>query len=303
MLVIKADSGQVAYIMVGRFVEAYETPLKIVLQSFISLLRVHQSEHKGLVRQALDIFAPCMPKRCPVPEPGSHSVWAIWCRRVINEDSQSVSQLNNIYQLIVRHPDLFFPSRELFVPAMVNALPKLGFASSATHETRSFAIEMLELILKWEQERSQNHEQQTSKGPMTETAVGEAVTDTPQDADRDTRPLSKRPRLALVSSAQGSPDDSPAPENSSPRNYTASGAVRGQVISYLVRYICNSGEPLSRQGSTQRAISLLNNFMSIGSWNVTAKLGYYQRSLIHVSVISRKSVFSDFARPISTTQL
>lgn len=53
-----------AYVLVARFIEAYESPPPLVTQIFAQLLRSHQPEARTLVRQALDILTATLPKRC-----------------------------------------------------------------------------------------------------------------------------------------------------------------------------------------------------------------------------------------------
>ena len=67
-------------------------------------------------------------------------------------------QMVNVYQLLVRHADLFFPFRELFVPPIVASLPKLSVASNVTPtseaiQSRILTLDVIELILKWEKVR------------------------------------------------------------------------------------------------------------------------------------------------------
>jgi transformation/transcription domain-associated protein len=49
---------QCAHVLVCRFIEAYDTPPKIILQVYIGLLKAYQPEAKVLVKQALDILTP-----------------------------------------------------------------------------------------------------------------------------------------------------------------------------------------------------------------------------------------------------
>jgi len=58
-----ATSKQCAYVLVCRFIEAYETPPKIILQVYVALLHSFQPEARYLVRQALDILTPALNMR------------------------------------------------------------------------------------------------------------------------------------------------------------------------------------------------------------------------------------------------
>ena len=62
--------------------------------------------------------------------------WAVVVRKTLIEEGHSTPQLLIIFELIVSHSDLFYESRDLFVPQMVNALPRLGSAPAATSEMK-----------------------------------------------------------------------------------------------------------------------------------------------------------------------
>lgn len=58
-------------------------------------------------------------------------------RKTLNTEGHSTPVLINILEIIVNHPDLFYESRELFVPSMINSLARLG-----TSTNQSAQIEM-----------------------------------------------------------------------------------------------------------------------------------------------------------------
>lgn len=55
-----------------------------------------------------------------------------------------------IYQLLIRHAEQFYESRDHFIPQIVFSLPKLGLSPNATAETRTLTIDVAETLLKWE---------------------------------------------------------------------------------------------------------------------------------------------------------
>jgi transformation/transcription domain-associated protein len=143
---------QAAYVLIARFIVAFETPFKITNQIFVALLRAHQPETRHLVRQALDVLTPALPNRlsgAPGNDPRCPT-WARYTRKVLIEDGHTVPQLVNIYQLIVRHADQFYTCREYFLPQMVNTLPKLGLVSSSLPDTKPLMLDQIETILRWE---------------------------------------------------------------------------------------------------------------------------------------------------------
>lgn len=162
---------QVAYVTTSYFISAYETPAKLATQVFVALLRTHQTDSRHLVRQALDILAPVMELRMVDTE--SPISWLKWPRRVISEDGFNVTQVLNVYQFIVQHPDLFFVAREHFLSNIITAMGKLTILANPAIENQVLAIELAELILKWERkaqtlkasdEKQENSDFTTSAG-------------------------------------------------------------------------------------------------------------------------------------------
>jgi hypothetical protein len=139
-----------SYIVVCRFISAFETSSKIILQVCTALLRSHQQEGKELVRNALDLLIPSLPKRLSDEE----------FRKVVDqasqmmlEDGNSVPQLAHICQTIVRSPDVFYPHRHRFVRYIVNSLNRLGLPPNCPQESRTLAVDLVELLLTWESQQ------------------------------------------------------------------------------------------------------------------------------------------------------
>ncbi|KAF9958937.1 hypothetical protein BGZ72_010618 [Mortierella alpina] len=235
---------QAAYVLIARFIAAYDTPSKIIIQIYVALLRAHQSEARALVKQALDIIAPVLPKRIVnTADSPKNPTWARWTQRVLVEDGYSGPQLVNVYQLLVRHPDLFYESREHFLPQIVSTLSKLGLVQSSLVESRALTISLAELILNWERRRISE-----AKSSMD--------VDTPTTADTAT------------------------PSTTS-TSYTPNLGLRESVLSFLVRFACAFPEPLQKKGLPYRAVELLKEFLSPEFWpEVNVKLQFFERTLL-----------------------
>lgn len=138
-----------AYVFIARFLQKFESPIKITGQVYIGLLRLPPSDGRALVRRALDILVPALPLRVPCT-PGQVPLWVKWTKRTLLDEGHHALQLCTILQLIVRYPDLFYASRDLFVPHMVTSLAKLGFASSATADSKKLAMDIVALLVQWD---------------------------------------------------------------------------------------------------------------------------------------------------------
>ncbi|KAA3457543.1 transformation/transcription domain-associated protein-like [Gossypium australe] len=145
-------SKQWAFVNVCHFLEAYQAPEKIILQVFVALLRTCQPENKMLVKQALDILMPALPRRLPLGD-SRMPIWIRYTKKILVEEGHSIPNLIHIFQLIARHSDLFYSCRAQFVPQMVNSLSRLGLPYNTTAENRRLAIELAGLVVGWERKR------------------------------------------------------------------------------------------------------------------------------------------------------
>ncbi|KAI2641792.1 hypothetical protein GGS26DRAFT_18562 [Hypomontagnella submonticulosa] len=147
-----------AYVVIGYFIAHYETPPKIVTQVYYSLLRTNQNEGRALVTQALELMAPVLPQRCTAMQ-GDRSggdrnaVWAMAPRRILAEEGQNVQQMTSIFHFLVRHPDLFYESRDKFALLIITSLRKVSPFLSSSTESKRLALNMMWLIWQWEERR------------------------------------------------------------------------------------------------------------------------------------------------------
>lgn len=152
---------QTAYLLAARFFEAFDTPQKFTLRAWTGLLRPPHTEGKLLIKQALDILAPALPKSC-ANDVGYPPQWAKTTRRLLAEEGNGFQQIIMIYQLLVRQPHLFYPVRALFIPHMVNSLTKLGLSGTASTESRILSIDISQVIFDWEQKSRDSDPPSTS---------------------------------------------------------------------------------------------------------------------------------------------
>lgn len=122
---------------------------RIVLQVFHSLLKGHAIEARAVVRQALEVLTPAMPLRM---EDG-HTMLNHWTKKIIVEEGHSMQQLLHILQLVVRHYKVYYPVRHQLEQHMINSIQRLGFSATTTLEHRRLAVELAEVIIKWELQR------------------------------------------------------------------------------------------------------------------------------------------------------
>ncbi|EEH23239.2 hypothetical protein PABG_05450 [Paracoccidioides brasiliensis Pb03] len=202
-----------AYVLISYFIFHYETPSKIVVQIYVALLRAHQNEGKALVMQALEILAPVLPRRITSSGDVRYPLWARWPRRILAEETANLQQVQSIFHFLVRQPDLFYESRENFVPLIVPSLIKIAGPPNPSNDSKKLALNLIALIWTWEERR---------------------VRETSAPQPRPTTPAEE---------AQAAPSAALAPPVTRERpEYTVPLDLRTALIKYLVTFICGLPE-------------------------------------------------------------
>ncbi|RMX56332.1 hypothetical protein pdam_00004482 [Pocillopora damicornis] len=146
------------HLLLAHIIAKFAIHKRIVLQVFHSLLKAHAVEARGVVRQALDILTPAMPARM---EDGN-AMLTHWTKKIIVEEGHTVAQLVHMLTLLVRHYRVYYPVRIHLIQHMVSAMQRLGFTTSASIEHRKLAVDLAEVILKWELQRIKDDQEQTT---------------------------------------------------------------------------------------------------------------------------------------------
>ena len=77
----------------------------------MALLRLCQADNKkALVRDALDTLTPVLVRRL-APGDLKYPIWVRYTKKVLVEEGHSTPHLIHIWQLLVRHADLYYSSR------------------------------------------------------------------------------------------------------------------------------------------------------------------------------------------------
>ncbi|KAH8199804.1 hypothetical protein TruAng_006027 [Truncatella angustata] len=209
-----------AYVVIGYFIAHYDTPAKIVTQVYYSLLRTNQNEGRALVTQALELMAPVLPKRCNTLPSDRNAVWAIAPRRILAEEGQNVQQMTSIFHFLVRHPGLFYESRDKFTLLIIQSLRKISAPQTSSNESKKLVLNMMSLIWEWEQRRVEG------KHASPNRALSES-------------PNSRKRRL----DADG-PTSSPptARQNAPVKEFQIPDGFRLKMLKYLVEFIAQLNE-------------------------------------------------------------
>ncbi|KAJ5104398.1 hypothetical protein NUU61_001745 [Penicillium alfredii] len=260
-----------AYVLISYFIAHYETPFKIVIQVYVALLRAHQNEGRALVTQALDVLAPVLPTRTGGSQGAEarYPLWAKWPRRILAEETANLQQVMSIFQFLVRQPDLFYESREHFVPLIVPSLIKIAGPPNTTNDSKKLALNLIGLIWHWEEKRAKATD---SNVPVSNGAIES--------------PNAKKRKLDEAQATSASPSPALAPPSSRERSdYTVPPDLRAALIKYLITFITTIPErflvpaaqlrppPLSKQQPPvptgemiNKAMHLLRSLLSPEYW-------------------------------------
>ncbi|GLU19769.1 hypothetical protein SLE2022_359970 [Rubroshorea leprosula] len=287
-------SKQWAFVNVCHFLEAYQAPEKIILQVFVALLRTCQPENKMLVKQALDILMPALPKRLPLGD-SRMPIWIRYTKKILVEEGHSIPNLIHIFHLIVRHSDLFYSCRAQFVPQMVNSLSRLGLPYNTTMENRRLAIELAGLVVGWERQRQNEMKVATDSDVSNQITdgfnSGSAGADPKRPVDGSTFPEdpSKRVKVepglqSLCVMSPGGPSsipniETPGPAGQPDEEFKPNAAMEEMIINFLIR-VALVIEPKDKEASAmyKQALDLLSQALEV--WpNANVKFNYLEKLL------------------------
>lgn len=287
------SSKQWAFVNVCHFLEAYQAPEKIILQVFIALLRTCQQEHKMLVKQALDILMPALPRRLP-PGDTRVPIWIRYTKKILVEEGHSIPNMIHIFQLIVRHSDLFYSCRAQFVPQMVNSLSRLGLPYNTTSENRRLAIELAGLVVAWEKQRQNEMKVDPEGNSQSSDAYSTNISGSDSKRPPDSSAafpddLSKRVKVepGLHSLCVMSPSgpstipniETPGSTNQADEEYKPNAAMEEMIITFLIR-VALVMEPKDKEASSmyKQALELLTRALEV--WpNANVKFNYLEKLL------------------------
>ncbi|KAF4778731.1 FAT domain-containing protein [Colletotrichum scovillei] len=210
-----------AYVVIAYFIALYETPVKIVTQVYLSLLRANQNEGRALVTQALELIAPVLPKRLGTQAHDRNAGWALAPRKILADEGQNVQQMTSIFHFLVRHPDLFYESRDKYAMLIISSLRKVAAPPNPSNESKKLALNMMWLIWLWEQRRVEG------KGDAVSRSISESPTSKKRKLDSADQPMSSPP---TVRQSLGGND------------YQIAALARQKMIKYLVEFIAQLNE-------------------------------------------------------------
>uniref|UniRef100_A0A671N1B9 Transformation/transcription domain-associated protein-like n=1 Tax=Sinocyclocheilus anshuiensis TaxID=1608454 RepID=A0A671N1B9_9TELE len=273
------------HLLLAHIIAKFAIHKKIVLQVFHSLLKAHTMEARAIVRQAMAILTPAVPARM---EDG-HQMLTHWTRKIIVEEGHTVPQLVHILHLIVQHFRVYYPVRHHLVQHMISAMQRLGFTPSVTIEQRKLAVDLAEVVIKWELQRIKDQQPESEADPVS---VGEGTSGASGAMKRgmsvDTAQDVKRFRTAAgaVSTVFGRSQSMPGTEalltKPVEKQHTDT------VVNFLIRIACQVNDSTNVAGSpgellSRRCVNLMKTALRPDMWpRAELKLQWFDKLLMTV---------------------
>ncbi|KAI2658552.1 Transformation/transcription domain-associated protein [Labeo rohita] len=283
------------HLLLAHIIAKFAIHKKIVLQVFHSLLKAHTMEARAIVRQAMAILTPAVPARM---EDG-HQMLTHWTRKIIVEEGHTVPQLVHILHLIVQHFRVYYPVRHHLVQHMISAMQRLGFTPSVTIEQRKLAVDLAEVVIKWELQRIKDQQPESEADPGS---VGEGTSGASSAMKRgmsvDSAQDVKRFRTAAgaVGTVFGRSQSMPGTEalltKPVEKQHTDT------VVNFLIRIACQVNDSTNVAGSpgellSRRCVNLMKTALRPDMWpRAELKLHCHLREQLSVSELPPPALLS-----------
>ncbi|XP_051529763.1 transformation/transcription domain-associated protein-like [Myxocyprinus asiaticus] len=272
------------HLLLAHIIAKFAIHKKIVLQVFHSLLKAHTMEARAIVRQAMAILTPAVPARM---EDG-HQMLTHWTRKIIVEEGHTVPQLVHILHLIVQHFRVYYPVRHHLVQHMISAMQRLGFTPSVTIEQRKLAVDLAEVVIKWELQRikDQQPESEVDPGSVGEgtSASGAMKRGISVDSAQDVKRF--RTATGAVGTVFGRSQSVPGTEalltKPVEKQHTDT------VVNFLIRIACQVNDSTNVAGSpgellSRRCVNLMKTAVRPDMWpRAELKLQWFDKLLMTV---------------------
>jgi len=147
--ILKTDNSNtkyIGYLAVSKFVAVFETPPKVILQVYRSLLRSHSSVERQNVHEAMNLLLPNLHIRLEDPDLELALKYTV---KVMHEVEDSLPRMAHFWDVIIRHAQLFERFKVEIVPYMKHAVSLLGSHLHSHPEYRELSVRLAQLMIEW----------------------------------------------------------------------------------------------------------------------------------------------------------
>ncbi|KAL3212162.1 hypothetical protein MRX96_000802 [Rhipicephalus microplus] len=184
-----------------------------------------------------------------------------WTKKIIVEEGHTLAQLVHMLQLLYRHYRVYYPVRHHLVQHMVSSVQRLGFTPNANIEHKKLAVDLAEVVIRWEIQRHREEQQQPPAPPPLQTS------------EESRRLLDQSGRARQVA---------PRPDRPIEKHHADA------LVNFLLRMACQVNESSTNIGSqgevlSRRCVALLKTALKPDVWpNSELKLAWFDKLLMTV---------------------
>uniref|UniRef100_A0A8L8KAF2 FATC domain-containing protein n=1 Tax=Heligmosomoides polygyrus TaxID=6339 RepID=A0A8L8KAF2_HELPZ len=286
------------FLFISHIVQKFTINRKIVLQVFQALCGSFQYDSRELVRRAADVVTAAMPIRM---DDGNHQMF-INVKRVLNEEAHSLQHIQHIVSMVVRNYRSYFACRHALFKPLMNAVRRVISTPNSAMDgvvTRKLALDMCEMVIKWELLRLQKVEQLTQGLSSHDDELDSLL----NDADGSRHPSQQSCNL---------PTGNVGGEFEDQLYKQMSKECVDEVVAMLLKFAIQSSsgvQPHQLHQATvengKRSIGLMKQCLKSAVWGdiVTIKVGWLEKELtVPPESLVRQENQPQFAQSISQSQ-
>ncbi|XP_077513657.1 transcription-associated protein Nipped-A isoform X4 [Amblyomma americanum] len=268
------------HLLLAHIIAKFAIHKRIVLQVFHSLLKAHAVEARSVVRQALEILTPAMPARM---EDGN-TMLTHWTKKIIVEEGHTLAQLVHMLQLLYRHYRVYYPVRHHLIQHMVSSVQRLGFTPNANIEHKKLAVDLAEVVIRWEMQRNREEQQQQQQQQQQTPQAQQQQQQQPQaqQQQQQQQPQTSEESRRLLDQSGRARQAAPRPDRPIEKHHADA------LVNFLLRMACQVNESSTNIGSqgevlSRRCVALLKTALKPDVWpNSELKLAWFDKLLMTV---------------------
>jgi transformation/transcription domain-associated protein len=153
------------HLVLSHLIAKFAIHKRIVFQVFHSLLKAYAPEAKTVVRNALDILTPSFPLKVD----DGYTTLATWTKKILIDESHHVPQLAHMLYIIVKYHKVYYLIRHSLINHMINSFQKVGLPTNNAIDHKQLAIDLTEVILRWEAQRVKDTSEQHTNEQLEQT--------------------------------------------------------------------------------------------------------------------------------------
>ncbi|CAH10779.2 Transcription-associated protein 1 [Caenorhabditis elegans] len=137
------------FFFLANIIERFTINRKIVLQVFHQLMTTYQQDTRDQIRKAIDILTPALRTRM---EDGHLQILS-HVKKILIEECHNLQHVQHVFQMVVRNYRVYYHVRlELLTPLLNGVQRALVMPNSVLEnwQTRRHAVEICEMVIKWE---------------------------------------------------------------------------------------------------------------------------------------------------------